>query len=225
MSIFKKLVLAFAKPNPALAEAQQFIHPERLPSLGDQKVHLGIIVGHEKAAQGATMPGGLTEYQYNSLVAEELERVAKDYPWLTVTTIKRDGIGIWGAYQAAKTANCDAVIELHFNAFDEVSEGTETLCTADSDDIDFAHYVHRAMCEVFGRSGESRGVVVIGKTSRGGANVYAFPDGVNCLVEPFFGDNAKEAALGNDKREAYAKALLLATVIWAKRRGLIKAEL
>jgi N-acetylmuramoyl-L-alanine amidase len=207
-------------PAPQVVE----IKAEPLPQAHERIVHVGFVVGHDKKAQGAVMVGAseLTEYQYNKEIANKILEIAtKDYPTLKVSIIFRDGVGIAGAYQKAKELLCDCVIELHFNASEgKKATGTETLCTPDANDVEFAHIIHKQLCQVFGRDGNSRGVVVIGKSVRGAPNVYAFPDGVNCLVEPFFGDS--EAKLGIEKEGDYANALLQAVMSWAVKHDLLK---
>jgi len=199
------------------------IAEEILPSKNDQKVHLGVIVGHTKKQGGAVLlNGSMNEYQYNKKVLDAMVK-NKDifFPRLELTPIFRDDIGIAGAYDRARGLGCDCVVELHFNASNGRSSGSLTLCTSSSDDIEFAHEVHNHICTVFGRIGSSRGVAVIGRSVRGAANIYAFPEGANCLVEPFFGDSPEDGELGIKKIDEYATAILQAVNNWAKKRDLI----
>lgn len=214
----------FKKKQPVilLAENNAEIKDQPLPLASEQVVHLGVIVGHTKQAQGAVMEHGgkkISEYEYNQEIAKKMVLAASKYPRLMVSTIFRDKAGISGAYNEARKMGCDAVIELHFNAFDKKVKGTETLCTPDKNDIEFANVVHRSMCETFQRIGASRGVRVIGRSVRGAPNVYAFPEGVNCLVEPFFGD--AEADMAISKSDDYANCLLDAVQLWARHLDLV----
>ena len=189
------------------------------------KVKLGIIVGHSKNAQGARMcePHGLYEYSYNMEVAKVIKDSAPSN--VTVEIILRDGSRgeIPRAYKEARDKLCDCVIELHFDAFNGQVRGTSTLSTPDLSDVDFSHIVHRSMITLFERKDkEDRGVRTISKSVRGGINVHSFPGGVNCLVEPFFGDNKLDADMGMVKRVLYAKCLLEAVILWAKKVDLIK---
>lgn len=182
---------------------------------------LVLIVGHEKKAPGASFALGGSEYDYNTKVAALCEDYAKrTYPGLNVKTVFRDGVGISGAYKAAKGLNPDACIELHFNAFNGKVAGTETLSTVEDKDKAFAKVVQKAMCEVFERGGDSRGVKVIPKNARGGGNIYSLPGFANCLVEPFFGDNREEAQVALNKQKDYARALIDAAVEHFKALGL-----
>ncbi len=202
--------------NPAHGEE---IPDQDLPRSSERFVHLGLIVGHTEKAQGASMQSGMTEYQYAKKVAEEMVKLLDKYPQVKVSTILRDGIGIHGAYKHAREIGCDCVIEVHFNAYDNKAKGTSTLCTPDTNDVDFAYEVHRGMCDVFLRDGDSRGVQVIGRSVRGAANVYAFPEGVNCLIEPFFGDS--EAELGLEKMKDMANSLMSSVARWGRKLDLI----
>jgi len=211
------------------APANQFEEPSgagpELPSAESKgRVKLAVIVGHEKKAQGAVMaqPFNKSEYEFNTMVAKAMHKYASTLnSEVEVEIIFRDGLGISGAYARARQLLCDAVIELHFNAFNGKVVGTETLTTPDSSDMDFAHIVQKKMCEVFGRDGQSRGVKAISKSARGGGNVHSFPGGVNCLVEPFFGDTHSEASLAMNRLDEYAEALVQAVVLWGRQVDLL----
>lgn len=183
---------------------------------------LVVVVGHEKAAAGAGLHGGGSEYSYNSKVAEIMKGYAANrYPNVLVDIVLRDGIGIGGAYVKAKRLNPDACIELHFNAFNGQAQGSETLCSLEEKDKFFANIIQSAQCKVFERLGLSRGVKVISRAARGGQSVYALPGFANCLVEPFFGDNPTEAAMAKAKQSQYAQALVDAFVLWSQKVGLL----
>ncbi len=207
-----------------LPAANQFAEPDGVREIEIEakgKVKLGIIVGHSKKQMGAKMiePFGKYEYEYNSIIADKIKKYAEALP-VEVVIIFRDGQGIEGAYAEARKNLCDAVIELHFNAGGGI--GTETLSTADQSDVAFAQIVHKKVCEVFGREGSSRGVISVSKASQGGANLHQFPGGVNCLVEPFFGDVEAEASLGMNRADEYAEALVQAVWLWGKQVDLLR---
>lgn len=191
-----------------------------LESVIEESFHLGIIVGHTARAQGAVMPkSGTTEYQYNKEIAKRVEMYAKQAAGLKVTTIFRDGIGVLGAYKLAQTKKCDAVIELHFNAFNSKAKGTLTITSTYADDINFGRMVHNMMCRVFGRDRQSMGSRSIGRSARGAENVYAMSGGANCLVEPFFGDSEEE--LGLSLMDEYAQGLVTVAQEWAVAKNII----
>lgn len=172
---------------------------------------LVLIVGHEKKAQGATLATGGSEYEYNSKAADLSKKYAVSRG-VRLEVIYRDGIGISGAYKKAMELKPDSCIELHFNAFNKKASGTETLCTPDKEDLAFSKLVHKEICEVFERGGLSRGIKVLARGSRGSSNIYSLPGFSNCLVEPFFGDNEKEAIMALEKQELYAIGLVDATI-------------
>ena len=169
------------------------------------------------------MRGSISEYQYNSDIADKMLKLIKEsYPQLDAVKVLRDGHPVQDAYAACSRLGCDAVIELHFNAFDGKASGTETLCTGSVNDIEFAHIIQDQMCKAFNRQGSSRGVKVISRAARGGVNVHSFPLGVNCLVEPFFGDNVEEANLALAMPETYVAALVNGVVLWGKKIDLLR---
>jgi N-acetylmuramoyl-L-alanine amidase len=214
----------FKKSSPVvlIAPPKAEIPDAKLPTLNEQMVHLGVIVGHSQKDGGAVLahPSKLNEYQYGKRVAEAIEYKAKGYyPKIKVSVLLRDDIGISGAYDRARGLGCDCVVELHFNAHNGKASGSLTLCTPDGGDVEFAHILHKFICKTFNRVGSSMGVAVIGRSVRGAGNVYAFPEGVNCLLEPFFGDS--EAELGISKLDEYAEAILGGVTQWATKLDLI----
>ena len=187
------------------------------------KLKLGLIVGHTKMQKGSKMaePFSRYEYDYNEEVAKAAKKYSEKYPNMEVEVIYRDHVGIHGAYVWAEQLGCDAVIELHFNAFNGKEQGTLTLCTADVSDVEFAHTIHKGLCALFARDGDSRGIRAISRNSRG-ANVHLFPNGVNCLVEPFFGDNKDDASKGVLLMDKYAEVLIDSVYLWGKKVDLLK---
>lgn len=224
-SAFRKL-LSGSTPvdvSPKLPEATEANGPQ-LPSFTEKrKVKLGLIVGHTRSASGATMcaPYQYSEYEYNS----ELAKLAKHYSMsrtdIIADVITRDGLTIEEVYELCKEEGYDFVIELHFNAANGNAIGTETLCTIEQVDKDFASQVHWGICKALGREGSSRGVKCISRSARGGENIHQMPGTANCLVEPFFGDHPDDAKLGIDKMEALAMALIDSTTLWAKKVHLL----
>jgi N-acetylmuramoyl-L-alanine amidase len=174
-----------------------------------------LIVGHEKRAPGASFALGGSEYDYNKKVALLALDVAKRSPVIDLKVLYRDGIGITGVYKQAARLKPDACIELHFNAFNRQASGTETLCSAETQDKQLALAVHKMCCEVFERKDLSRGVKVLPRSARGGQNIYGLPGFANCLVEPFFGDNLSEARLAQGKLANYAVGLVSVLESWA----------
>lgn len=193
------------------------------PGVDDVPVStLVVVVGHEKRAPGATFARGGSEYQYNSDIAQRMvDYASKAHPHMKVVKVFRDGIGISGAYKKAASFHPDACIELHFNAHNGAASGSEVLSSMNKDDKFFAEIVLRNICKVFGRTGFSRGVKVLSRGDRGAQTCYGLPGTANCLPEPFFGDNPKEAELADEKRAEYAACLVEAAAEWIRaQRGI-----
>lgn len=235
MSLWDRIV-AFFSPKPKVIYLPPTPVQMSEPVPGDSElpphdakgmIHLGLIVGHEAKSPGAVMakPYSVYEYFFNKEIAGLMLAYAKaKHPNVIVDVIYRDGIGISGAYSKARQMGCDVALELHFNAANTVAQGTETLCTTDSRDVDFAHTIQDAVCQVFKRQGSSRGVKCISASDRGNINVHSFPGGANCLIEPFFGDNPDEAKFAMDHKQEYAQGLVDAVYLWAKKQDLIKGN-
>jgi N-acetylmuramoyl-L-alanine amidase len=230
MSLSSWLKSLFAKP-PVVIQAPP-VDQADLDHQGPELIHpddrgilkLGIIVGHTAKAPGEKMYGlEMHEYDYNKEIASIAKTYAElDMPQVQVEVILRDVIGIAGAYQRAIDLKCDAVIELHFNGHQGEAAGTETLCTSDNTDVDFAQVIHNRVCKIFQRGGASRGVKVISRAIAGGENVHSFPAGVNCLVEPFFGDTPAEALLAQKLKHEYACGLIDAVALWGRQVDLLR---
>lgn len=230
--MFRKLMrylksLFAKKPAPPImidhTKDDDYDLEQKEPSKG--QIKLAVVVGHTKKSPGATMakPYGISEYPFNTEIAKLMQDIAvKQFPHIKVSLYFRDAGGIAGAYGQAIKDKSDCLIELHFNAYNGKAHGTSTLCTPDANDVDFTMIVHKKICAVFGREGMSRGISTRSKSDRGGNNVHSFPGGVNCLTEPAFGDNPVEAKMLMDKKEQYAKCMLEAVDLWARKVDLIK---
>ena len=188
----------------------------------DDAARLAIIVGHTEASPGASAlpPIDRNEYPFNSDIAKLMEQAARDRG-IAARTFFRDGVGIHGAYRAAVAYEADAIIELHFNSFDNSTvRGTETLYSdANEHSARLAELVQQAMVRVFDRSGRAdRGVKMPGPRQRGYTNVTASPGVPSVLVEPFFGSNAADCRLAADNMSDYAGILVQALGDFATRQ-------
>lgn len=174
-----------------------------------QGLKLGFVVGHEQHAKGAFGVAPLSQYEYewSTSLGKVIQRIAAT-KGVEVGIFLRDGVGIKGAHREANKWGAWAVVESHFNAYNAIAFGTETLCSNSQPGSHvFAAMVQRSMCEALGRKEMSRGVKKIGISDRGGLNVNLYPRTV--LIEPFFGDNQKEAQLAIDKKEQLATSIVL----------------
>ena len=191
-------------------------------------MRLAIVIGHSKKSPGAfaAAPLRLSEYDYNTLVAQEIYRNAMGRGVHT-KIFTRDGSSIKDVYQqvedwAAKTIYGKTVaVELHFNAANKKAKGTETLFDMEPlESIEFARCVQQAMCLVFKRKGkEDRGLKKITEdTERGYPNLnYCRIPSV--IVEPAFGDNPDEAKLLSELQLDYAKSIVDATIQYFMTSG------
>jgi hypothetical protein len=200
----------FKKPQANAADVETPVEVEEPVKVEPiNKIGFAIIVGHEKKAPGATMKvSKQSEYEYNKEVANLMINYCKNFPVLSPKIYLRDGVGIVGAYRNAENDGKSVCIELHFNAYNGIASGSETLCSNDKADIAFAGIVQKNVCKVFKRQKLSRGIKSLGKQDRGGTNVNASAKMVNCLVEPFFGDNEYEAMMALELKYDYAKCLV-----------------
>ncbi len=180
---------------------------------------IGVIVGHDKKEQGADLikPYKVSEYVYNSEIAHRMfdygESLGHD-----VEIFLRDVVGISGAYRNARAAKCDCVIELHFNSYNGVASGTETLCSSEAVDKSFAQAIQSAMCRVFDRAKAGNRGLKIMDTGRGAQSCVSYPGKANCLVEPAFGDHANDAKMLFERKDTYARALIDAAIEWCKKK-------
>lgn len=189
--------------------------PPPAPIPSTKTVKLGLVVGHTKAAPGAVMaaPYRVSEYVYNSEIAALCKARAPKNVQVEIFT--RDVGGIVGAYNKAKAAKCDCIIELHFNAFNKEAFGTETLVSNEGADKQFGQIVHDEILKVFGRTKNGkgdRGLLI--NPSRGGQSINSFKGGPNCLVEPGFFDNPSEAGMAIARKHSYADSLWAAALKW-----------
>ncbi len=214
MTLIEKIMDIFPK--------KQVSGPELLGS-EKKKVKLGLIVGHDSKEKGAKLSGSnMYEYDYNLIVALAAQDFAaiRDDLGIEVELILRNGKGIEGAYKDADKRLCDIVIELHFNSSEDVRvDGCETLCSSMPNDIDLAHQIQADISVLFNNN--NRGVKVLSRSDRGYVNVGSFPNGANCLVEPFFGSNIDYAKFNDDQKLSYAVQLVKSVYSYCQKKDLL----
>ncbi len=176
---------------------------------------LAIVVGHTRLAPGASgvAPISASEYTWNTDLAQKIKAHAAT-KGVAVEIFFRDGHGISGAYAQVRQWGARAAIELHFNAFNGRALGTETLHgTSFAGSQAWAKAVQAAMVTLYGRGTGlpgNRGLKPAPPHDRGRASVNALSSIASCLIEPFFGDNPAEAALGQSRKQGLAEALVAA---------------
>ena len=171
---------------------------------------LAIVVGHTAAASGADgiAPINTSEYPWNTDLAKRIGIYGASQG-VEVQAFFRDSGGVPAAYAAVKAWGARAAIELHFNAADGIAKGTETLHGTAATSKSWATRVQNFLVALYGRTGtQNRGLRECPPHPRGGASVNALPDIPTCLIEPFFGDNTTDAALGQSKQQQLAETLV-----------------
>lgn len=177
---------------------------------------LVVIPGHEKRSSGAVANkflGVKNEYEFAMKVSEKMHKIAAE-EGVELHVCVRDGVGISGAYAKARLVDPDAVIELHFNAFDQKASGTEVLFYDDCDrdpkaEEAFVKCLLGNLYDVYGRKGKSkRGGKELKFGERGWFSTSRMMSCPSVIVEPFFGDNEKEAKMASEKIDALAKSLV-----------------
>lgn len=178
-------------------------------------MRFAVIVGHSKFEQGAraTFPINKTEYEFNSQLSIDIYREARE-AGLDCRIFLRDGKT---RQQLGKEVSefGGVAIELHLNAFDKITKGTETLFDAlPKENIDFANLVHSKICAALERTGKrDRGTKLVSFQERGWLNLHSVTI-PGCLVEPIFCDNIDETKLLYRLRSEYIRALVNAVLEW-----------
>ncbi|MBU6303187.1 MAG: N-acetylmuramoyl-L-alanine amidase [Verrucomicrobia bacterium] len=163
---------------------------------------IAIVVGHNAKAPGAYAPTpiGLSEYDFNNLVADEMIRLSKGTVMgrlggarpLELFKVHRAlsssySTEIDAAYDQVTRGGADASLELHFNAAHPGATGSETLSSGGPKSLSLSGHLQRAMVKALARP--DRGIKVLGPTDRGGRSLHA-ARATAALVEPFFSTNS-----------------------------------
>lgn len=179
-------------------------------------MRLGVFVGHSREGdEGAQSVGGITEWQYNAVVADmmvdKLEGVLdfvqefNDYPASSY------GAAMDWVREACLEHQLTHAIELHFNAATPSANGHEFLYWHTSKEgLDMAQAFRMAMLEDWPHA-RDRGVKSKDGTDRGAGFLSKTPCPA-VILEPFFGSNSEDWQRfgGNHLALAttYAKAVL-----------------
>lgn len=172
---------------------------------------LAVVVGHTRLAPGATgvPPIAQSEYHWNLNLAEMIVAKCAERS-VPCRVFLRDGVGIEGAYAAVNAWRPFAVVELHFNAFNRKARGCEVLHgDRVAASAEYARATQNALLEVLGNP--DRGLKLRRPGERGGLNV-GLATCASILIEPFFGDQADDAALGHRHKHTLAGRIVDAFV-------------
>jgi hypothetical protein len=204
-----------------LLELSSSVTPPSVVQTGDFR--LAVIVGHNSVAQGAgaVAPISRHEFAFNNEVADHMVAEAPHYN-LEARRFNRVHQGSYSAeiaavYRQADDWGADAIVELHFNALNAESNGTEML---------FSHTSKRGK-ELASRLVQEVGTLLKLKL-RGGDGLKPLQPGARgyssvvaskaptVLTEPFFGSNKNDCvAMAAAGEEALARAYLRAVRDWA----------
>lgn len=191
-----------------LDEAEEITEDDESGGSGQPAISrkLAIVVGHTRARPGAIAVAPINEHEYswNKDLAKQMENHA-DSIGIPLKIFFRDTVGISGAYRQASDFGASAVIELHFNSFENPSAtGTETLWST-SPSKELAESVQQAMVQVLGlrdRKAKHR------TSGRGHKSMTQLPETPSVIIEPFFGSNTNDAATAHDRKNKLARALV-----------------
>jgi N-acetylmuramoyl-L-alanine amidase len=176
-------------------------------------VKLGVVVGHTTKAQGAMLGKPydfVSEYEYHTMTAANMIAIG-EHEGVEVLLAFRDDLGIQGAYKALEKRGAQACIELHFNSFNETTEGTETLYGQTPMAQAWASKVQAHMLSLYHRAGkQDRGIKLMKRDDRGGFNVNQAVSFPCVLIEPFFGDDPDEARRAISSHVSLAQTLVRA---------------
>lgn len=152
------------------------------------KYKFGLIIPHNKKAQGAESPSGVSEYKYALEMA----------PHAGFKYYTRDEAGVLGASKNLAKWGISASLEPHLNAYNGKAKGFEILALAtDSESIKLAEFIAEEFKQAFpGRViRQGNGVKKVVKGDRGYQNLIDAKKGgmkIALLSEAFFIDNASE---------------------------------
>ena len=150
-----------------------------------------LIVGHGAGDSGASGWNGMSEFNYNSFVAEE---IAKANTGKQIEIVYRGASGIKGAAKKAMSYKADMTIEMHLNAFNKTAVGCVVLTLEDKISIEYGRKFSEAFCKRFNRKiRDVDGVKELKKNDRGNYSLALCNDPPpSILLESFFIDNPSE---------------------------------
>lgn len=93
-------------------------------------MNVGIIIGHDQKAKGAVTYNGISEYDFNSYVADCIYKlhVFKFQNKISkIQNLKVINRNLGWSDVEKQLRGCDLSLELHLNSFEKVANGTETL--------------------------------------------------------------------------------------------------
>jgi len=155
-----------------------------------------VVIGHSARSQGAANKSGLTEYQYNSKVAQFVCFNNPDTHIITRTKSYSKLI------EEINKQDFDLVISLHCNAFNKKASGFEILSSGSKNSLEAARIFESNIYELFEEI-PLRGIKTRKLKQRGGAILHK-TNAPCILLEPFFIDNDSDLKIGLREQKNYA---------------------
>ncbi|MEN0040331.1 MAG: glucosaminidase domain-containing protein [Pseudomonadota bacterium] len=194
-----------------LDEAEDLLGMEE-QAVSKMLTRVAVVVGHNSKAQGAyaVSPLSTSEFDYNNDIADLMVQYAPEYNCVA-KRFNRIASGSYSKEIKRVYAEADAwkptvITELHFNALNSTSHGTETLVGDFQIAKMIAASAQEEMIETLGL--KDRGVKIRSPSERGGRSLHASQN-PTILVEPFFGSNKNDCVtLASIGKSALARCYL-----------------
>lgn len=165
---------------------------------------IALVIGHNARQPGAIRAtDGVSEYAWNGRLADAIAAID---PARYAIVRRTHGAGeISRAYAEVNRLGVEASVELHFNGSNSAAAtGTETLTSGTRNSVRLATSMQHHIVNALGL--RDRGLKVIGRNGRGGASLWSgVPPAV--LLEPYFGSNAGDCAIADNRFDALATAI------------------
>lgn len=162
-----------------------------------------LIVGHRPSSPGAASVGGVTEYDFNTPIAQSVAASVQD---VRVEVVRRGDYpgGYSDLPDKVNATGADFAMELHFNSVDFMATGSETLfCSVSGEG---QHLAKIALDEIVDALGlPRRGAKPRAEGERGGTLLWGttMP---TIICEPFFGSNRRDWQRAVERKEMLARA-------------------
>ncbi len=168
---------------------------------------LAVIVGHTSSKPGASAKVPITENEYgwNKDLCRLMIDHSKGISKFKAKRFLRDGVGIKGAYRAARDWGANAAMELHFNSAGPSANGCEMLYGTDAS-IALADAVQDATVDVLGIKDRGLRDARTYNNQRGLYNLTQMGARPSILTETFFGSNSSDCAIVHRKKKDVAIA-------------------
>lgn len=176
---------------------------------------IALVVGHNPASQGAVRATDKrTEYDWNGdLAAAIMAHAPAMYRVFRRPSGRGYSAEIRETYAAVDAWGASASIELHFNGGAASATGTETLSSGSANSRKLAALIQPAMVVALGL--RDRGILIRGKSERGGASLHA-GRAPAVLIEPYFGSNKADCAAADRNYSALSRAIHEACAAYLK---------